>query len=81
MSAKPSEKPDDFVEQKPPCAHVNDIMEIKATVNEIKTALVGNESLGHRGLFVRMSVVEKILLVLSGCIMLLGGDRVVKLFF
>lgn len=63
----------------PPCISIDDVVEIKSNLREIKTALMGNEPLGHKGLFTRVSNIERLIIVFGALIILLGGDRMIKL--
>lgn len=69
--------------QQPITNHVtiNDIVEIKSDLKEIKIALMGNETIGHKGLFSRLANVERFLILFGAILILFGGDRVIKLVF
>ena len=61
-----------------PCISLEDIVEIKSNLLEIKTALMGNEPLGHKGLFTRVTNIERLIIVFGALIILIGGDRIIK---
>jgi hypothetical protein len=92
MSAKPS----DDIPEPPACDFpapaclvasrefrqvAGDVRELKTTINRIETAIVGDKSIGHRGVITRLDIVERALLVIAGCIILIGGERALKLLF
>lgn len=69
----------------PPCMGtpeaIEEFKQLKDSVRRIETALVGDEAVGQRGIVPRINTVERIILVLGGCIIFLGGEKVLKLFF
>lgn len=60
---------------------VHNVGELKKTLDRIETSIRGDEALGHRGIVARLNFTERILLALSACIAVLGGEKLVKLFF
>jgi hypothetical protein len=89
MSAK---RPDDQAECHLPAAsclaaqeqfqHVAATVEdLKQSMQRVEGALRGNEELGHRGIVTRLNVIERVLLILAACVVVIGGEKMVKLFF
>lgn len=54
---------------------------LSADIAAIKSAVIGHEEYGHRGLVARMSIVERCLYVLALIAVALGGERMIKLLF
>ena len=64
------------------CVSLRDmVVEMRKDLTDIRSAVIGHEQYGHKGLIARMSVVERILLVLSLIAVVLGGERFIKFLF
>jgi hypothetical protein len=55
--------------------------QMSADIADIKSAVIGHEQYGHRGLIARMSIVERCLFVLALIAVALGGERMIKFLF
>jgi hypothetical protein len=86
MSARPASDPTDGHD----CPASNciiatevrdELRELNAKVQTLQTSIVGNEAVGHRGIVSRLNIVERVLLILAGFTVLIGGERILKLLF
>lgn len=56
------------------------VQSIHKEVIEMRQALVGDEDLGHRGLFKRVATVERLVYILILVVVVFGGKQVLHLF-
>lgn len=84
MNEKPTELPSPECPA-PNCiiaAEVRDkLTELHTSVEEVKLSIVGNEKMGHVGIVARLNALDRTVLILAGCVILLGGERLIKLLF
>ena len=59
----------------------NKVDQMSQDIADIRTAVIGHEQYGHRGLIARMTIVERTLFILSLVAVALGGERVIKFLF
>lgn len=85
MSAKPHEEQKMPECPAPNCVIASDVRSelqaVKESVARIEAAIVGDEKLGHKGIIARLNSLDKTTLVLFVSVILLGGEKLVKLFF
>lgn len=81
MSAKPSQHDTATDLPASPCVTHVEFESIKDDIRDIKSAVVGDEKLGHRGLVSRMNTAERVILGLIAVSLIIGGDRAMQLLF
>lgn len=85
MSAKPSHNNASEAPAAPcvimPQEYIEELRTIKNDVQAVKLAVTGNELYGHKGLASRMTAVERVVAVLAAFLLVIGGERLVKLIF
>lgn len=54
---------------------------MSSDIAAIKSAVIGHEEYGHKGLVTRMSIVERCLFILALIAVALGGERMIKFLF
>ena len=82
MTAKHSTPKDDENDPKisaPACVTVEEIKDIQDGIHRIETALVGDMKMGHRGLVQRMFTAERMIMILAFAVVILGGEKIVKM--
>ena len=86
MSAKPSANNPDASFPAPSCIvmteeHLKKLNDIQTDMQAIKGAVIGDEKFGHKGLVARMTNMERVVSILAAFLILVGGERLVKLIF